>query len=330
MAPNYNNGTVFDPLQPLAYLAKAPEYTQSSANLDLYPHAPQAGPEKPISAGSPDLAPHQNKVPPKRKPPVRRKIASTTSEGRITRANKKKPLPGPSVLRASLIARAHIIASQGETPAAEERNAFPTYDDIQPYPDSMPILPQAHRGSTPAFPTPCCTFDNVSNTFGLLAEQEHHQQELARADQALGPRSLLNTAPILPLLIQQPLRFSTNPHSPLNRSLYHHLPPPFTSMYPVPRGLEDPATNTSKEPFEIESMGCRNYERSIVTYRRLGFRFDEIATKFHLAGFDPDGVTPMMVEGIWRRNAEDEEYPLWYEDGMPKLRVFEKDDPDYM
>lgn len=96
-------------------------------------------------------------------------------------------------------------------------------------------------------------------------------------------------------------------------------------MYPVPKGLEDPATESAERP-KPEWMDIENPIRLVVTYRRLGFSFDEIATKLDLAGLAPDAVT---VECSWRK-ADNKEFPPWYGDGDQKLRVFEMDDPEYL
>lgn len=92
-------------------------------------------------------------------------------------------------------------------------------------------------------------------------------------------------------------------------------------MYPVPSGLE---ASTTRPADDID-----NFERSIVTYRRLGLKFDEIAAKFHWGGFAADVVTATAVEQSWR-DSDDKDFCPWYGDDALKLNVFEMDDPSYL
>ncbi|KAL8751050.1 MAG: hypothetical protein Q9199_006680 [Rusavskia elegans] len=331
MASTYIS-TVVDPLEPLSHPDKIQVHNHPQANFDLFPQAEQ---NNMVPANPPRPAPQQRKAPPKRKPPANRKAPAATTEKRVTRARRSiPPSLAAKVFKASPLARAHLMASnpgvrhyasQGEASTTGQEGAFSTHSNILPESSSRLIQPQAERASTPILLRPR-TFPDVYTTLATLAEQGRHHQEPAITNQAHPhtnpmPWFPLGAAPTLAIPAQRPSQFSNNPRSPLNRSLFHDLPQKVTSMYPVPNGLEVSAT----QPAEDED----NFKRSIVTYRRLGLKFDDIAAKFHLGGFAADVVTAAAVEQSWRES-DNKDFPPWYGDGVQKLRVFERDDPNYL
>ncbi|KAL8894136.1 MAG: hypothetical protein Q9192_004585 [Flavoplaca navasiana] len=311
--------------------------------MDFFSHAFQAEPNSVVPTSSAESTIHQHQLPPKRKPPAKRKAAtssSSSSERRITRTKKSKKSSGPVVFKPSPLARAHLMASdpcvqsipsQGGATNTEQEAACSSLiqNGDLPTPNSGIIRTQAERSSTPTVRRPSI-FSSVIATTAISGEEGRHHQEPTITEPAANKVSWfpLTAAPILPLPKQQALQFSSHPLSPLNRLLSHDLPPQITSMYPVPKGLEDPATKSAERP-KPEWMDIENPIRVIVTYRRLGFSFDEIATKLDLAGLAPDAVTPVTVECSWRK-ADNKEFPAWYGDGDQKLRVFEMDDPEYL
>ncbi|KAL8879261.1 MAG: hypothetical protein Q9198_003097 [Flavoplaca austrocitrina] len=342
MASGYEKIAVGDLLQPPSHLDQANEQSNLLANMDFFPHASQAEPNSVVPTSSVESTIHQHQLPPRRKPPAKRKAAtsSSSSERRITRTKKGKKSSGPVAFKPSPLGRAHLMASdprvqwipsQGGAANTEQeaaRSSLIQNGDLAT-PNSGIIRTQAERSSTPTVRRPSI-FSNVIDTTAISGEEGRHHQEPTITEPAANNVSLfpLNAAPILPLPRQHALQFSSHPLSPLNRLLFHNLPPQITSMYPVPKGLEDPATESAERP-KPERMDIGNPIRLIVTYRRLGFSFDEIATKLELAGLAPDAVIPMTVECLWRK-ADNKEFPPWYGDGDQKLRVFEMDDPEYL
>ncbi|KAI4235592.1 MAG: hypothetical protein LQ349_003071 [Xanthoria aureola] len=333
MASSYMS-TVVNPLVPLSHPDKTQEPHHPSANFDLLPRAEL---NTVIPADPPRPASQQKKAPPKRKPPASRKVAAPTAEKRITRAKRSKPFLPAMSFQASPLTRTHPMASstgvrryvsQGEASITEQEGASPKDINMATFPNSRMIhQPQAERASSaPSFLRPL-TFPDVPTTLATLADHggDHHQ-ELAITNQAHLPKNptpwfLRDAAPALALPAPQTSLFSTNPLSPLNRSLLHDLPQKVTCMYPVPSGLEASATQPADD--------IDNFERSIVTYRRLGLKFDEIAAKFHRGGFAADVVTATAVEQSWR-DSEDKDFCPWYGDDVLKLNVFEMDDPSYL
>ncbi|KAL8787917.1 MAG: hypothetical protein Q9213_001944 [Squamulea squamosa] len=287
----------------------------------------------------------QLKQPSKRKPPVKRKAATTsTTEKRVTRARKSKTSLAATVFKASPLARAHLMssnpgsphyASNGKASTTEQGGASsnqfdipidPTLQMIPPMPESVPASTILRRH----------TFPGCNSVPATSVGQEPYYQAPTSAHQAspnktLTPWFSLDTAPTLPLPSHQYTQFSPHPLSPLNRCLSHSLPQNLTAIDPLPHG--HPLSLTPSPPplqsLDPDSLDGDNFIRSIVTYRRLGLRFDDIAARFHLAGFAADVVTAPAVEHIWRE-AEQKDFPPWYDVGVQKLRVFERDDPDYL
>ncbi|KAL8994798.1 MAG: hypothetical protein Q9169_005334 [Polycauliona sp. 2 TL-2023] len=327
MASSHIDTAVVDPLQPLHHLDEAHEHNHYSANLVLSPDDCLPGPDNAVPASSPVPALQQKTVPPKRKPPARRKTVPATSEGRVTRgARKNRPSLAPSTPQASLLARAHSMAPslgvqqyafQAEDLVTNEQSAFPSDAGIQPHPSSTITLPQTQWRPTPSFLSPH-TFPNADGTLAVSAEPVYHQQG----------SFILNTATQLPWPTQQSSQFSTHPLSPLNRPLSLGLPPQMTCMYPIPKGLEDSAIKPTErlQPPSIENGYPRH---SIVTHHKLGFNSNDIAPKAHLADFDPRLATLITAEHTSRK-ADESEYSPWYGQGVQRLRVFERDDPDYL
>ncbi|KAL8656565.1 MAG: hypothetical protein Q9226_002628 [Calogaya cf. arnoldii] len=363
MASSYFN-TVVGPSEPLSHPNDAMEYNHPSANLDFFPQDPEAGPSNMVPTSLPSPAAQQKKAPPKRKPPINGKAG--TSEKRITRAKKSKP-PSAMVFKPSALARAHLLAtspavghyvSQGET-STELEWAAETHIENLLNSNSRNIQPQAEHAFEPnilrrhtlpkSHTTPAALAEQGRHTFpgfhtspAALAEQGRHTYpgfhttSAASAEQgrpqeptiqAPQPRNPLpwfpldaaTPSPALPTL--QPQQLPYHPLSPLNRPILHDLPQKITSMYPVPKGLEVSITQPVEDP--------DNFKRSIVTYRRLGLTFDDIAAKLHLAGAAADIVTAAAVEHVWRQSDE-KDFPCWYGDRVQKLRVFERDDPNYL
>lgn len=333
MASSYMS-TVVNPIVPLSHPDKTQEPHHPSANFDLLPRAEQntvipADPLRPAS--------QQKKAPAKRKPPASRKVAAPTAEKRITRAKRSKPILTAMSFQASPLTRTHPMASstdvrryvsQGEASITEQEGASPKDINMPTFPNSRMIhQPQAERASSaPIFLRPL-TFPNVPSALASSADHGgQHHQELAIKDQAQPPTNptpwfLRDVAPALPLPALQISLFSKNPLSPLNRSLLHDLPQKVTCMYPLPSGLEASGTKPADD--------MDNFERSIVTYRRLGLKFDEIAAKFHRGGFAADVVTATAVEQSWR-DSDNKDFCPWYGDDVLKLNVFEMDDPYYL
>ncbi|KAL8982944.1 MAG: hypothetical protein Q9205_002672 [Flavoplaca limonia] len=348
MASGYEKIAVGDLLQPPSHLNQINEQSNLLVNMDFFPHASQAEPNSVVPSGSAESTIHQHQLPPRRKPPAKRKAAtssssSSSSERRITRTKKSKKSSGPVVFKPSPLGRAHLMASdprvqsipsQGGAANTEQetqeaaRSSLIRNGDLAT-PNSGIIRTQAERSSTPTVRRPSIFSNGIAAT-AISGEEGRHHQEPTITEPAANKVSWfpLNAAPILPLPRQHALQFSSHPLSPLNRLLFHNLPPQITSMYPVPKGLEGPATESAERP-KSEWMDIENPIRLIVTYRRLGFSFDEIATKLELAGLPPDVVTPITVECLWRK-ADNKEFPPWYGDGDQKLRVFEMDDPEYL
>ncbi|KAL8773000.1 MAG: hypothetical protein Q9209_002020 [Squamulea sp. 1 TL-2023] len=288
---------------------------------------------------------HQLKQSAKRNPPGKRKAATASTDKRVTRAKKSKSSLAPKIFRASPLARAHLMSSNPGSPhyasndealtieqGGASSNFFgiptdPTLQTIPSMPESVPASTISRRHTFPGFNPASAT------TVG----QELHCKALTSAHQAppnniLTPWFSLDAAPTLPLPPQQSTQFSPHPLSPLNRSFSHSLPESLTAVYPLPHG--HPLSFTPSPPPPIQSLDPNsldgdNFIRSIVTYRRLGLRFDEIAARFHLAGFAADAVTVPVVERIWS-GTEQKDFPPWDDMGLQKLKVFERDDPDYL
>ncbi|KAL8848895.1 MAG: hypothetical protein Q9221_006120 [Calogaya cf. arnoldii] len=345
MASSYFD-TVVGPLEPVSHPDDALEYNHPSARLDLFPQDPEAGPNNlvPTSLSSP--AAQQKKAPPKRKPPTNGKAG--TSEKRITRAKKSKPPPA-IVSNASSLARAHLMASipglghyvsQGETPTKLEWAAETRMENLLNS-NSRIIQPQAEHAFEPnilrrhtlpkSYTTPAALAEQGRHTFSgfhtspvASAEQGRPQEPTIQAPQPRNPLpwfplDAATPSPALPTL--QPQQLPYYPLSPLNRPILYDLPQKITSMCPVPKGLEVSIT----QPVE----DADNFKRSIVTYRRLGLTFNDIAAKLHLAGAAADIVTAAAVEHVWRQSDE-KDFPSWYGDHGQKLRVFERGDPNYL
>ena len=331
----YENTILGNSLQPATHLGQANESSNSSANIEFFSHASQAESNSVVTTSFANSVIRQPEVPPGRKPPAKRKVVAASSERRITRTKKTNPWLEPIVFKAS---RAHLLAPSpdahhyssqaGASNTEQEAASSLIHVDNLPTPNSRTMQPHVERPSTPIVLRPCI-ISNINATPAIFGEEGRHQEPNTTDPPTIQvPWFPLNAAPMLPLPRQQVLRHSAHPLSPLNRSLSHDLPPQITSMYPVPKGLEDQATEAARR-LKPELMESDKSTRLIVTYRRLGFRFDEIATKLHLAGYAPDAMTPVTVERSWRK-ADNKEFPPWYGDGAQKLRAFEMDDPDYL
>lgn len=331
----YENMILDNSLQPTTHLGQANESSNSSANIEFFSHASQAESNSVVTTSFANSAIRQPEVPPGMKPPAKRKAAAASSERRITRTKKNNPWLEPLVFKAS---RAHLLAPSpdvhhyssqaGASNTEQEAASSLIHVDNLPTPISGMMQPHIERSSTPIVLKPCMMSDINATPPKFGKEGRHQEPNITDPPTIQAPWFPLNAAPILPLPRQQAIQYSAHPLSPLNRSLSHDLPPQITSMYPVPKGLEDPATEPAGRP-KPELMEIDKSTRLIVTYRRLGFRFDEIATKLHLAGYSPDAMTPVTVERSWRK-ADIKEFPPWYGDGGPKLRAFEMDDPNYL
>ncbi|KAL8863579.1 MAG: hypothetical protein Q9178_000260 [Gyalolechia marmorata] len=343
------DGAVVDPPEGLFHQDEAQEHSQSLANLDSFPLASQVERTRSVPTSSPRRVMDYHKEPAKANPPAKRKRPVASTDKRVTRAKKNKRSLAALAFKASPLARAHLVASnagirhhapKGEAPTSGHEGASLTQFET-PLNSSLRIIqPKSKpiRESTVLDPQ---IFPELHSMPALLAErrshhQEHHQ-ELTCPPQAMPLRNLtpwfpLHAAPTLPLPTQQFPQFSNHPRSPLNRSLLHDVPQTISAVYPLPY---DRPTSLAPPPpppsgsAALESMDGDNFIRSIVTYRRLGLNFDEIASKFHLAGFAADIVTAPAVEHIWRETDE-KDFPPWYGDGVHKMRVFERHDPAYL
>ncbi|KAL8928124.1 MAG: hypothetical protein Q9172_001034 [Xanthocarpia lactea] len=342
------NSAVVDSPEGLFHKAQAQEHSQSLANLDSFQLASQAERTRSVPTNSPRPVMNQHRAPAKEKSPAKRKRPVASTENRVTRAKRSKPSLAALAFKASPLARAHLMVSnagirdhafKGEASTPGHEGASLRQFEV-PLNSSLRIIQpksQPLRESTVLDPQ---IFPEFHSMPALLAEekphhQEHHQ-ELTYPPQAMPLRNLTpwfppDAAPALLLPTQQFPQFSSHPHSPLNRSLLHDVSKTISAVYPLP---SDRPTSLAPPPppsgsAALESMDGDNFIRSIVTYRRLGLKFDEIASKFHLAGFAADIVTAPAVEHIWRE-ADEKDFPPWYGDGVHKMRVFEMHDPAYL
>ena len=343
------DSAVVDSPEGIFHQDEAQEHSQSLANLDSFPLASQAERTRSVPTHSPGPVMNQHEAPAKENPPAKRKRPVASTDKRVTRAKKSKSSVAAIAFKASPLARAHLMASndgirhrasKGEALTTGHEGASLTQFEV-PLNSSLRIIQPKFKPVGESTVLDPQIFPDIYSMPALLAEQKpHHQehhQEFACPPQAMPLRNLtpwfpLDAAPTLPLPTQRLPHFSNHPHSPLNRSLLHDVPQTISAVYPLPysspTSLAPPPPPPSGSA-ALESMDGDNFIRSIVTYRRLGLKFDEIASKFHLAGFAADIVTAPAVEHIWRET-DDKDFPPWYGDGVHKMRVFERHDPAFL
>ncbi|KAL8798741.1 MAG: hypothetical protein Q9182_006429 [Xanthomendoza sp. 2 TL-2023] len=284
--------------------------------------------------------PIKYKIPTRMNVPAKRKLYPASTEKRVTRAKTTHPVDAQKPSDASHLARAHFRTSGSglqDSPINVDAPAFneqavssmpldPSLRVIQPKPVHVPtstILgqyePSNFHGTTPAHgshqpPEPI----SPAQAHPTKNPLPWYSDEIA--DRLVG----------LPL--RQRLHLATYPFTSPRCALTREPPHNFTAIVPLPKGLENSPGRPLPKILDVstvplpDTLDHENFIRSIVTFRRLGFRFDEIAQIFHRAGLPAEIVTEAAVEGIWRE-APGKEFARWYGERVAKLMVFEKDDP---
>ncbi|KAL8810395.1 MAG: hypothetical protein Q9200_002606 [Gallowayella weberi] len=285
------------------------------------------------------------KIPTRLNVPAKRKVNPASTEKRVTRAQKPQPGDAQKPFEASPFARAHLRTPGSglqnspinlDAPASNEKSAFSMPLDLslrvlQPKPVHVPkstILGQREPSNFH-----CTTLDHG-------AHHPHQPVSPAQANPTADPLPWYSeeiAESLVGLPIQQTTHLATYPFTSPRCTLTREPPHNFNAILPLPKGLENTPGPLPKilnvstaaprpETEVLETLDHENFIRSIVTYRRLGFRFDEIARIFHLAGLPAEIMTERAVEGIWRE-ALGKDFAPWYGEGVvAKLMVFERDD----
>ncbi|KAL8696770.1 MAG: hypothetical protein Q9224_002626 [Gallowayella concinna] len=279
--------------------------------------------------------------------PAKRKADPASTEKRITRAKKTQPMNTQKPFEASLLARAHLRTSRPglqnfpidvDAPASNEEAASSTRLDpalrvIQPKPVHVPMSTILGHNEPPNLH--CTTLDHGAHP--------HKPTSPAPAIPTKDPLPWYSheiATSLIGLPMRKRVHLATYPFTSPRCALTRETPHDFNAISPLPKGFEiapyplpkiidvPPAAAPPPGSPVPETLDQENFVRSIVTYRRLGFRFDEIAKLFHRAGLPAEIVTEGAVEGIWKET-RDKDFGPWYGESVQQFMVFERDDPTF-